>query len=62
MTIESKICHIGGLNGISAGIMMGEEKGIMEAQSARLPSGWPSALNNNVNEIIMGSMTGNVSD
>ena len=61
-TIDNSICQMGGLNGIRAGMMMGEENGINDAQSARLPSGWPSTFISNTKEIMMGSMTGNVSD
>ena len=53
---------MGGLNGISAGMMIGEEKGIRDAHSARLPSGWPSTLTSTIKEIISGSVTGKVND
>ena len=45
-----------------AGMIMGEEKGISDAHSARFPSGCPSTFISMTNEIMIGSMTGKVSD
>ena len=59
---ESSICQSGGSNGIIEGIIIGDDRGTIDAHNAMLPSGSPITLLSSTIETIIGIVTGKVSD
>ena len=59
---DRSISHIGGSNGMRAGITIGEDRGKILAQNASLLLGSLTTLNAIKNEIMMGVVTSILSD